>query len=399
MLLLDKRISDIGPDDIVRLIENAIPESKTLDFKRELRLEKESEKKELLNDIAALANSEGGVLVVGVDEKQDANGQGSSTAGSIVGFAVANQQQFKQRIEDLVYSSIEPRVSGLQIRFLQVGAKDVLLVSVERRIDLPHMVTLGGSNKFFRRNSTSKALMDVYELNQAFLESGRNREEVVELRRKRLEAVTSLSFDSSVDVSNPTFIQILPLGRVNRTRLDFSVRAFAEDCRSSMKPIMGGSGTMRYNLDGLMVYSASDKIIHSYVQLFRNGMVEYYSTQLHALGEKEYHFQGYYFERTVRECCQAGMELMRRCGIEPPYVVLLSILKMKGRAVVAGRHGFEENRITQDTLLLPEAIFENDGSSIDQALKFPFDYLWQASGYSGSPSYDATGAWVAKSGS
>jgi len=52
-------------EDIQKLIENKIEESLTLEYKRELS----RNNKEIAKDISAFANTSGGVIIYGIEEK------------------------------------------------------------------------------------------------------------------------------------------------------------------------------------------------------------------------------------------------------------------------------------------------------------------------------------------
>lgn len=69
MSLHSKRLDSIRLEDLQRLVENSVGESKLPDFIMELHLDNKDSKKNLVHDVIAFANSQGGDLVIGVDEK------------------------------------------------------------------------------------------------------------------------------------------------------------------------------------------------------------------------------------------------------------------------------------------------------------------------------------------
>lgn len=58
--MIHKKFEEITYADIQQLIDNAVSESRTLDYKRDLPGDSDSEKREFLSDIASLANAAGG---------------------------------------------------------------------------------------------------------------------------------------------------------------------------------------------------------------------------------------------------------------------------------------------------------------------------------------------------
>lgn len=61
--MINKKINDITIDDIQSLIDNSACESKLLEYKKELKIESDSDKKEFLADISSFANCTGGDFI------------------------------------------------------------------------------------------------------------------------------------------------------------------------------------------------------------------------------------------------------------------------------------------------------------------------------------------------
>lgn len=57
MTILGKNPAELVSEDIDRMIESQVPESKTLDYKAELKIEKGDDRKEFLADISAFINT------------------------------------------------------------------------------------------------------------------------------------------------------------------------------------------------------------------------------------------------------------------------------------------------------------------------------------------------------
>ena len=75
MYLLGKNAASLKPEDIIRLVENQIAETKSLDYKKDLSYASDGQKKEFLFDIIAMANTEGACLVYGIEEAKDVKSQ------------------------------------------------------------------------------------------------------------------------------------------------------------------------------------------------------------------------------------------------------------------------------------------------------------------------------------
>jgi predicted HTH transcriptional regulator len=61
-------LNDIREQHLQSLIDNNVPESRTLEFKKEAVGANENDKREFLKDTTALANTAGGILIYGMAE-------------------------------------------------------------------------------------------------------------------------------------------------------------------------------------------------------------------------------------------------------------------------------------------------------------------------------------------
>src|SRR5688500_14165723 len=102
-------IASIEAADLQRLVENGVIESRTLDYKQEGVGGKEAERKEFLKDVSALANANGGDLVIGIQSK-------GGVPSAVLGITVANIDAEIQRLENMIRDNIEPRLIGHEIR-------------------------------------------------------------------------------------------------------------------------------------------------------------------------------------------------------------------------------------------------------------------------------------------
>ena len=66
--MIQKPLDAITDDDLLALISNKVSEGRTIDYKRELPGNTDSDKKEFLADTSSFANTSGGDLVFGMDE-------------------------------------------------------------------------------------------------------------------------------------------------------------------------------------------------------------------------------------------------------------------------------------------------------------------------------------------
>lgn len=154
MSLVSVPLSEINAARLESLRENLVAESRTLDYKERLP-ENEDDKKDLLQDVTAFANSAGGDLIYGVRERRE-NDKATGEPEAIVGLSLAAEtlDQATLRIENMLLDGIEPRVPGTRVLPIRRGGDPpCLLVRVPRSPLGPHMVTYRGARRFYGRGT------------------------------------------------------------------------------------------------------------------------------------------------------------------------------------------------------------------------------------------------------
>ena len=146
--------------DIQSLIDNNVEESIHLDFKDSRALEKSDKKKEdISKDVSAFANSDGGIIVYGISERNHCAGSLSFVDGGTF---------TKEWLEQVINSKVFERVEGVQIfpvRFDGDLKKTVYVVKIPRSTRAPHMCS---DHKYYRRYGTTSVPMEEYEVRDLF---------------------------------------------------------------------------------------------------------------------------------------------------------------------------------------------------------------------------------------
>lgn len=147
-------------NDLKDLIHNGIEESLNLDYKSARSLDKsEAKKGELAKDISAFANSNGGIIIYGIEEKDH-----KPIEFSFVDGAVLN----KEWLENVIDSNIHPRIQSIQIFPIRVENKltnTIYLVKIPESINAPHM---SADKKYYRRYNFKSVPMEEYEIRNLY---------------------------------------------------------------------------------------------------------------------------------------------------------------------------------------------------------------------------------------
>lgn len=121
------------------------PESDSLDFKREIDLSEKKEQLELLKDMVAMANSNGGRILVGVQND-----------GSLAGVDVSSVISFDPaRLADLVFRYTSVHFAGFSKRELNVDGAVICEIRIEPA-DYPLVFTSPGTYELKKTSESEK---------------------------------------------------------------------------------------------------------------------------------------------------------------------------------------------------------------------------------------------------
>jgi len=384
MYILGIKADKLVETDIKRLVNNQIQENKSLDYKRDLNFSKDKDKKEFLFDISAMYNTDGGCLVFGIEEEKDSKNQNTGKPSIITGIEIENSDKLTQQIEDIVKTCTEPSISHLLIKELIVDDKNVLIIGIPKGLGLPAMVTYNQTNKFFKRRNSGKFAVDVYELNNMFMQNQVLKEKATKFRKDRIKSVLNQESLPNLKVDNSFFIHIIPFGFLDYNILDFSKTE--ENNILNMRPLYSSGWDKMYNIDGYATFSNSGdrQTITSYNQIFRNGIYEVYTSELfYENRNQKLAFDGQsMIEETIRGITDA-LTVLNHLQVEPPFLISFSFHNVLGR-VMDNDRSYYNREFKQNEIIFPLILIPSYESDIYSLLKPNFDILWQSFGFAKS---------------
>jgi hypothetical protein len=393
--MITQRIDDLTYADIERLVEQKVPESRVLDYKRDLPGGSSDDVKELLADVTSFANASGGHLVFGVTTAK-VNGKNTAVPESIVGVGDINSEEVENRLNAQLSSLIQPRIVGLRVKAItETGKPTVVVIHIPRSWNAPHMIGKG-SAKFYSRSSAGKQPLDVTEIRHAFAMSESVGERIKAFRDERIGRI--LSGDSSVPISNgaAVVLHMIPV-RAFAEHTALGISAIREATRN-IKPIYSGSGWGHRNtFDGVCTSTKEGEHTVGYVLCFRNGAIEAVDTYM--LRENPKNGRGNLIpsQALEKKLIYSGNEyydVLKCLEVAPPFVCFLSLLNVRGHICHSGLF-FESvtHAIDRDHLLMPDVLVEDAEVAADEFLRPALDTLWQSCGGDGSPFYRDDGKW------
>lgn len=388
--MIQKKLSDIKKEDIQQLIDNQVFESKTLEYKAILPTNGDESKKEFLADVSSFANTDGGDIIFGVLEDK-------TEIKKDFGIEIENTDIEIQRLENIIRDGISPRID-VSLQIIEVGdRKFILIIRIRPSLNSPHRVIFKNSNRFYKRNSNGKYEMDVFELKNAFGESGILIDQIREFRKERIFNLKTNNGPVRLEnVTNFLTLHIIPLsGIVDKNKLTSKQLLDLKEHRLEFRPLYASGWNTRINLDGVCAYSMADGKTTSYTQVFRNGSIEGFdSLMISPRFSDENDFKKIpmvAIERKLIEFINRKLILLKKLEIDPPYFIFITLIGINGCIIQSGNWIIDQEEITENDIYLPEVIINDFEEDISKVLRPVFDMVWNASGSSRSYRYDENG--------
>lgn len=386
MITEGKPIGEITAADLVGQVESGVPEGKVVEYKRDLPGMSDAEKKEFLFDVTSFANASGGYLFYGFDEE-------GGIPKKITGILIPEPDSEILRLESIILDGVEPRIPGLELRFIAItDSAHVLAIHIPKSWLLPHMVTFKGISKFYSRNSGGKYRLDVGELRSLFALSSTVAEQVRKFRTDRLSQIIADETPIPLNTHTRQILHLVPLESFSPTAtisLSSAARVGYHLCP------LGSSGyDTRFNLEGLLYHNGHlSRIGSAYLQLYRNGIIETVNTSILIANGNQNSIPSSLFENTLIQYISHYLSALRELEIHPPVAVMLSLVGVKEYRMAVGAQFPGGAEIDRDVLVIPEILLEKFECSPTD-LKPMFDAVWNAAGWSESKNFDAQGNYV-----
>jgi hypothetical protein len=388
---IDKADFDsIEEKDLQELVDAQVPEGLRLDFKLTNYGKSDSDKRELLKDVSALANSHGGHLVLGIEETEGA-------ATNVVGIDIDVDAEIL-RMEQILRNAIEPPISGIRMRSISlINGKKVLLLRIPRSWNPPHRVTAQGINRFYIRHSAGVHEPSVEELRALFNHSATALEKARQFRNARVSTVTNGEGHRPLVNEGRLFVHIVPTAAFSgMVHIDLEK---IHEMRNAFWPLGASGMTPRFNFHGFVNERGGDQN-HGYTQIFRNGSLEATKACIVKKREDRVFIPGGALEKDIFQRISPYIDGLRDIGVPPPLIIMFTLEGTKGAeyAVMENVWGEYEPPLSDEVLFLPECILEDYGTVLEyhKAVRPAFDALWNAIGYSKSQYFDEKGFWVGK---
>lgn len=376
-------MSKLTKAEIDLLVAGNADESKTLEFKSAMYSDSKDGTKEFLKDVTAFANSQGGLLLIGISEQRSEDGIVSATSADGVDVSL---DQFKQKYENKLRDNCDPPLNSVNIYGVEGFPQGrVIVLDIPRSWIGPHRVRISEQSYFYLRTSSKAEPMDSREIRQSFQVADSLTERIKRWRAERVGLISVGQGQIRNVTTGMAVVHVIPLESFTESAF---IDVTASGLRGALPFAFEGGALPKLNFDGILSTVMPDRRKTSYSQLFRNGVFEGV-TEVGNTNGPGGTIAAEHWENQTIDYVLGCLTFLSRIGLSRNIIISLSLTGCHGRTLYMGRKSNEEP-IDRDILLLPEIELQDTSGCMDkkvvrQLLAPAFDVAYQAVGIPCSP--------------
>lgn len=387
------QISEITEQHLQDLVIGEAAESPTLEFKRELKIGIDNDKREFCTDVASFANAAGGLILYGIRADD-------GVAVEVVGLTATSADELKLQAEQILQSGINPRLPWKKVEAISLSnGYFVIAVKIQRSHISPHAAGKDGVFRFFTRGSSGKLAMDIPQVRSSFLLSEGLREKLRAFRAERIGRIIANDGIVPLTIGHKLILHIVPLESL-ADRVEYNVSAY-HGHRAPELMALGSkySNTREFNIDGVAhIHRTHEKTeANGYVQLFQNGIIEAVDSGVvffRQHGRENYNnsINARYVLEHLIHGTQRYLTILKNLTVDAPVYVMVSMTGMRRLAMWTSDHDKMPKLCDRDDLIFPVITVPDLAAEPHEILRPTFDTLWRSFGLPHCDWYDATGA-------
>ncbi|WP_282020909.1 toll/interleukin-1 receptor domain-containing protein [Planomicrobium okeanokoites] len=160
----------------------------------------------------------------------------------------------------------------------------------------------------------------------------------------------------------------------------------------SLKPFFTMGWDDKVNKDGFSTYtrSQSEGYYRSYVQAYRNGIIEAVDTGILRFNKEKKYIPISKFEKDIIEHTKKYLNYLQNLKVKLPVAISVCLFEVEGFSIP---HAWSEEKINESTVLLPVKQINSWDEDIAKLLRPSFDFLWNHCGFEKSLNFDEDGNW------
>jgi hypothetical protein len=386
----------ITAEHIVGMMQRRVSEDRTLDYKRELVLETDTQRRNFLVDVVAMANASGGVILYGAEE-----GTGDDEGRIVALHAMPLRvDEMQTRIEHLLRDGIDEHLSGVYHRPIPYDDGHLYVVRIPASPLGPHRVSLRGSGQgYYVRGMTSNHPMDARQVKEAVLRNISTMDRAVEFVRERHALQRSAyqgviaRHDAGRGRPIPRGLLLLHVAPLNTSLdlLDFASDSITDRIRRVVQPFGSRfAGQLRWTFDGLLLTDSESCDQYPWALVDRQGRLEFGDIGFMdaAAHSNAPWIDLNWVEGNVRKALDQARNLAEAGLMSAPYVLSLGLCDVGGSHVRREIYplAYPGSRPpSQGDMLFPGVIVADWDTDLERQSRGLFDVMWQAWGIPRSP--------------
>jgi hypothetical protein len=405
MSKLPSQISKITAQLIGNLVEQRVRESRHLDYKGKYHLTSknprlEEERNELRKDATALANADGGHIVVGVEEEEVA---GKRTGYPALAPGVADAEDARRAISGALGAGIDPpiRFEVASVAGFPDGPCIVIYVPPSQR--RPHRIE--NTRRIPIRRGEETTEMDMDQIREMILTADgmwQRADRWLDARYSEIVKQSVLGVPKLKGRENPLPVIVVHVG--SREALERGAATkLLEDAENQISDwILPGGANHTHTFDGYLLSNGSFQEASAYVIALRSGWIEFAAvlTAHRSFGDRI--LGQLAIEQVVVDRVCRSFSALHRIEFTAPFLVSVALLGVKGVGLYNAPHAIDRPELMLERIAFDELPRAAEGDpaggkavrqAVAKAMRPAFDQLSQAAGLTGSGSFDAAGTW------
>ena len=386
--------SEITEQHLKNLVTSKVTEGdRTLEFKQDIKIGTDSEKRELCTDVVSFANGAGGLMLHGIRAE-------NGVAVEVLGLAISNMDGLILQTEQILHAGISPRLPWVKVFPISLAnGRIVVAIKIPRSAIAPHAAGKEGVFRFFTRGTNGKLPMDIPQVRSSFLLSEGLRERLRSFRAERMGRIVANDGIASLTPGHKLILHLIPLGSL-ADPVEYNIAPFHSYTQQDLV-VLGcqGSHGREFNLDGIAdVYRKNDAVdAEGYVQLFQTRIVEAVDSDLvfmKTFGGEQYvnSISAVFAQSQLIVGITRYLSILRQLQVEAPVYILVSMMGMRKLAMWTSNHHKIPKLCDRDDLIFPEIPVFDLTAEPHVILRPVFDGLWRTFGCSNCPWYNADGS-------
>lgn len=370
-------MKNVNQEQLQSLIDNKVFENKELEYKDYSFTNgkmPDKQKEKFMKEIAAFANTNGGTIIIGMQE--DNNRMPTRLTG--VGFSIEEFDNWLSSFRQLILSRIRPHLHGVECIPVELNENNIaIVISVPKSYARPHSFWDGNKDEFFIRYANGITYMDIDDLRKEFLYSNGIQDKIRQFRKDRISMILANECVGDLGTDAKLVFFLIPewsfeLGNT----IDFG---YLEN-NSQFCPLSVTRWDDRYNADGYCIYGMDNesKSVNTYTQVFHNGIMEVVEIRLISKYQRSQMYDWMKIQLLIIERIEQYGEILENLNVPKPWYISASFLNARGYIADCG-WSYSTLPIERDIIHSHEGICTEE-KPLKEALKPVFNSLSNAFG-------------------